>query len=172
MTETRNATASDIDPMIEFIFAHGKVFDLNVLPEPDTQNHIKDIATGKTKAVIAYDDTQMLGFATYHETRDFARYQLTGREDEPQGYINEVVVHQNHSGRGIATSLMKEATNRLFTEGYREIYVWRHADNQASAGMMLKSGFEIIDTFDDPKNRLVGSRKTTVSRKMMHPTLG
>ena len=69
----------------------------------------------------------------------------------------------------LGTRLLKAAVSRLLQMGLTEIYVERHEENEGSAGMMRKAGFVVIDVFDDPRRRDVGSRRTSVSRYGPHP---
>ena len=48
--------------------------------------------------------------------------------------------------------------------GLHAVYIDRHEENAASAGMMRKAGFTVIDTFDEPAKRPHGSGRTTVCR--------
>ena len=75
-----------------------------------------------------------------------------------------MVVHCDSRGQGIGSRLLEECKERLRALGAERIYVERHEENRASAGMMRKAGFEIIDTFFDPDRRPTGSRNTVVSR--------
>jgi ribosomal protein S18 acetylase RimI-like enzyme len=82
----------------------------------------------------------------------------------PHGYICEVVVHRQFQGGGLGTALLREAITCLIEQGFREIYIERHEENAASAGMMRNAGFMEIATFHDPARRKHGSRCTTVCR--------
>jgi len=52
----------------------------------------------------------------------------------------------------------------LQKKGFTRVYAHRHEENAASARMLEKAGFEIVDTFYDPERRPYGSRNTTVCR--------
>ncbi|MCX2979890.1 GNAT family N-acetyltransferase [Halieaceae bacterium IMCC14734] len=77
-------------------------------------------------------------------------------------YINDVVVSARHSGKGLGCDLLLEAVSLASRDGCDSVYIERHEDNVASAGMMRKAGFEIVDTFHDPKKRSSGSRNTVM----------
>ena len=79
-------------------------------------------------------------------------------------HVGEAVVHRAHRGRGLGSRLLTAAVERMRAMGLREIYIERHEDNEGSAGMMRKAGFEVIDVYDDPRRRVVGSGRTSVSR--------
>ena len=93
-----------------------------------------------------------------------ARYQSREHVGYPHGYVCEAVVHRAHAGKGLGSKLLREAVAELCRQGLKEIYIERHEENRASAGMMRKAGFTEVATFDDPQRRSSGSRRTTVCR--------
>jgi L-amino acid N-acyltransferase YncA len=52
----------------------------------------------------------------------------------------------------------------LAAQGLKDVYIDRHEENAASAGMMRKGGFVEVDTFAEPARRPHGSGRTTVCR--------
>ncbi|HLD85672.1 MAG TPA: hypothetical protein VI968_03890 [archaeon] len=56
------------------------------------------------------------------------------------------------------------AIDDMSSHGIKRVYAMRHEENGASARLMEKLGFEIIDTFNDPVKRHSGSRRTAVCR--------
>jgi len=158
----RTADANDVSLMKAFIFEHG-VNQWNFLPEAEVSSHLAAIARGRTHAVIAEVDGRLAGFATYMVSKDLARYQSPAHAGT-HGYICEAVVARQYTGKGIGARMLHEAIARLAGMGCREIYIERHEENRASAGMMRKAGFVEVDTFDDPERRANGSRRTTVCR--------
>lgn len=163
---TRSATAEDIAAMHAFIFEHG-VNQWNFLPPDDVTAHLNAIADGRTQAVLAESSGILLGFVTYMTARTMARYQSREHVGYPHGYVCEAVVHREHAGKGLGSWLLTEAVARLGTQGFKEIYIERHEENLASAGMMRKAGFTEVATFDDPQRRSSGSRRTTVCRVIL-----
>jgi ribosomal protein S18 acetylase RimI-like enzyme len=163
MISIRSAHSADVPAMLPFIFEHGKN-QWNYLPEADVGEHLAGIAGGKIQAVIAVIDGVMVGFVTFMSSRAQAHYREPEQRGFPHGYICEVVVHRAHVGKGIGACLLKAATIRLAEQGFTELYIERHEENIASAGMMRKAGFVEIDCFDDPARRESGSRRTTVCR--------
>jgi len=141
----------------------------NFLPDVELAAHLSAIRRGRTQAVVALRDGEIVAVVTFEPSDAFHRYQPSGREIEWQGHVGEVVVHRGHRGQGLGTRLLKAAVSRLLQMGLIEIYVERHEENQGSAGMMRKAGFVVIDVFDDPRRRDVGSRRTAVSRYGPHP---
>lgn len=159
----RDADAADVPAMQAFIFEHG-ANQWNYLPQDDMAAHFAGIASGKTRAVIAEADGELAGFVTYMNGRSMARYQSKERVGYPHGYVCEAVVHRDCAGQGLGSRLLRETVARLVSQGFEEIYIERHEENQASAGMMRKAGFIEVATFDDPARRSSGSRRTTVCR--------
>ncbi|HXH02037.1 MAG TPA: GNAT family N-acetyltransferase [Candidatus Competibacteraceae bacterium] len=154
----RDATAADIPALKALIFAHGPN-PWNYLPEEEVNAHLDGIADGSTRAVVAEQGGTLIGLASFQIIRRFPRY-----ERAPHGYIAEVVVHRDHAGRGIGSALLEACRQRLQALGVARIYIDRHEENRASAGMMRKAGFVEVETFPDPERRSSGSRRTTVCR--------
>ena len=77
-------------------------------------------------------------------------------------YINDVVVSQAQGGKGLGCRLLLEAVSLAAEKGCKQVYIERHEENAASAGMMRKAGFDEVETFYDPSKRSSGSRNSTV----------
>lgn len=159
----RKARAGDVEGMTAFIFMHGPN-QWNYLPEEEVSAHIAAIDGGNTGAVLAEIEGRLAGFVTFTASRSMTRYQSRERIGYRHGYVCEAVVHRDHAGKGIGARLLKAAVASLAANGYTEIYIERHEENLASAGMMRKAGFIEIDTYDDPVRRTSGSKRTTVCR--------
>ncbi|MFT5259188.1 MAG: ribosomal protein S18 acetylase RimI-like enzyme [Saprospiraceae bacterium] len=80
-------------------------------------------------------------------------------------FIQDVVVHEGHAGKGLGSKLLLESIQQASQRGYKAVYLERHEENLASAGMMRKVGFDEVETFYDPNRRVSGSRNTTVMKK-------
>ena len=80
------------------------------------------------------------------------------------GYVSEAVVHRDYAGKGLGSHLLKAALEDLRAQGMQEVYIDRHEENLASAGMMRKSGFQEVETYANPQRRTTGSGRTTVCR--------
>jgi len=104
----------------------------------------------------------MLGAVTFGLSTDFDRYLPTHLRGRPQGYVNEAVVRRDQTGRGVGTRLLKEALASLATMGVQMVFIDRHEENLASAGMMRRAGFVEVETYPDPRRRTHGSGRTTV----------
>lgn len=149
-------------PALEaFIFDHG-ANPWNWLPVDGIREHLQDIASGLAQGLLAFDGDTLAGAVTYCRTHDYAKYQsaeLTGSE---HGYISEAVVHRDYAGKGLGARLLSGAVDDLRAQGMREVYIDRHEENLASAGMMRKCGFVVIDTYVDTRRNRTGSGRTTV----------
>lgn len=162
------ARGVDVPALAELILTHGPNA-WNWLPAEGVQSHFLDIAAGRAHAVLAWQGRQLVGAATYCLTDQFRRYQAGDRADAQHGYVCEVVVAPEHAGRGLGSRLLGEVNTRLAALGVREIYIDRHEENAASAGMMRKAGFEEVETFAEPARRPHGSGRTTVCRLTCRP---
>ena len=157
------ARAEDIPALIDLILTHGPN-PWNWLPPDDVARHVAQIATGEVGAVVAWEGDAVQGVVTFCQTQHFARYQPVGHTAQPQGYVCEAVVHRDAVGQGLGARLLRTALDALKAQGLNAVYIDRHEENAASAGMMRKAGFTVIDTFDEPAKRPNGSRRTTVCR--------
>jgi ribosomal protein S18 acetylase RimI-like enzyme len=139
----------------------------NWLPVAGIEAHMRNIAAEDAQALLAMEDGQLLGVVTFCSTLDFARYQGADRKDALHGYVCEAVVHGAQAGRGLGTQLLRAAVASLQAQGLQEIYIDRHEENAASAGMMRKAGFVALETFAEPQRRPHGSGRTTVCRLVL-----
>ena len=163
----RPAVACDIPAMSQFLFEHG-TNPWNYLNVDDVRVHLDGITRGETQGVLAETDRQLIGFVTFEVTTKFSRFQSADRQHLPQGLIGEAVVNAKWQGNGYGTALLLEAVAAVSQRGIRDVYVERHEENLASAGMMRKAGFVVIETFFDPPRRTTGSRRTSVLKHSCH----
>ena len=159
MITYRSALPADIPSMEILILAEGQN-EWNYLPEEDIHKHLAGIETDSVWAVLAEDEKQMLGFASYELVKTYAKYEPEEFKDREHGYIAEAVVCRNSTGKGIGSELFRKARDELVNMGYPRIYAIRHEENKPSARMMEKAGFEVIDEFDDEMRK----RMTAVCR--------
>ncbi|WP_373293507.1 GNAT family N-acetyltransferase [Pseudomonas matsuisoli] len=158
----RLATLRDVPLLIDFIFMYGSN-QWNHLPIEPVRAHLEEIGSGRIRALLAESQGQLLGFISFQPvSREFLRYQPADRL--VHAYVCEAVVHREAVGKGIGSGLLSAVVAHLMENGVRDIYIDRHADNAASAGMMRKAGFVELETYDDPLRRPNGSRQTTVCR--------
>ncbi|HUE94171.1 GNAT family N-acetyltransferase [Pseudomonas sp.] len=163
----RQAQAQDIAGMCALIFEHGPN-PWNYLPEVEVREHLQAIAQGSVQALLVERGGEQLGFVSYQLSRYFARYQPEARRGQLHGYICEAVIHRDMAGQGLGSWLLQQAVLQLGEQGVADIYIDRHEENAASAGMMRKAGFVEIETYADPERRPNGSRRTTVCHLQVH----
>lgn len=158
---TRPARQGDIERLCALIFEHGPN-PWNHLPRAEVTDHLRGIADGSVQAEVAERRGEVLGFVSFRLSRDFERYQPPPRRAQVHAYICEAVTHRAMAGQGLGSRLLSRAVARLREQGITDIYIDRHEQNAASAGMMRKAGFVEIETYTDPQRRPDGSRRTTV----------
>ena len=134
----------------------------NYLPEDGIGEHLEDIAQGRAYGVLALEEGQLIGAVTFGLSTDFDRYLPPQARGTPQGYVSEAVVRRDRVGQGLGTRLLREALAELGKLGADVVFIDRHEENLASAGMMRRAGFVEIETYPDPKRRPHGSGRTTV----------
>jgi ribosomal protein S18 acetylase RimI-like enzyme len=149
--------------LTDLIFDHG-ANGLNYLPEDAIREHLEHVVQGRDHGVLALQDGQLLGAVTFGLSTDFDAYLPAHSRGTPQGYVSEAVVRRERTGQGLGTRLLREALALLSTMGVEAVFVDRHEENAASAGMMRKAGFTEVETYADPRRRPHGSGRTTVCR--------
>jgi len=147
----------------DLIFDHGANI-WNYLPEDGIREHLEHVVAGRDHGVLALQGGQLLGAVTFGLSTDFDRYLPTHVRGTPQGYVSEAVVRREHTGMGLGTRLLREALAVLSSMGVVAVFIDRHEENIASAGMMRRVGFVEIETYTDPRRRPHGSGCTTVCR--------
>ena len=160
------ARAEHVAALQSLILEHGANV-WNWLPEDGIAQHMQDIAAARAQALLAMDGSELVGAVTFCSTHSFARYQSAVRQDALHGYICEAVVRRDQAGRGLGAQLLEQAVASLKAQGLQEIYIDRHEENVASAGMMRKAGFMELETFAEPGRRPHGSGRTTVCRRLV-----
>ena len=141
----------------------------NHLPEDGIGEHLEDIALGRAFGVLALEQGQLIGAVTFGLSTDFDDYLPPQARGTPQGYVSEAVVRRDRVGRGLGTLLLREALVELGKLGADVVFIDRHEENLASAGMMRAAGFVEIETYADPRRRPHGSGRTTVCWKVLNP---
>ena len=76
--------------------------------------------------------------------------------------MSEAVVRRDRTGQGWGTRLLRLALVELGKLGAEWVFIDRHEENLASAGMMRAAGFVEMDIYADPRRRPHGSGRTTV----------
>ncbi len=162
------AQAPHLPDLLALILTQGPN-EWNWLPLDGVQAHVDDIAHGRARAVLAVEQGQLVGAVTFCLTHDFSRYQSPAAAQREHGYVCEAVVRVDQAGRGLGSQLLKQALALMAQQGVYTVYIDRHEENAASAGMMRKAGFVEIDTFAEPARRPSGSGRTTVCRAQTSP---
>ena len=155
------AQAAHLAAMDAFIFDHG-ANAWNWLPVDGIREHLQEVVSGQAHGLLAFDGDTLVGMMTYCQTHDYAKYQSAKLSGTVHGYVSEAVVHRDYAGKGLGSRLLQAAVNDLRAQGMREVYISRHEENRASAGMMRKCGFVEIDTYVDERRNNTGSGRTTV----------
>jgi len=155
------ASAQDLPALHDLIFDHGANV-WNYLPEDAIGVHLDDIAQGRAHGVLALEQGQLIGAVTFGLSTDFDHYLPEQARGSPQGYVSEAVVRRDRTGQGLGTRLLRQALVELGKLGAEVVFIDRHEENLASAGMMRRAGFVEIETYADPRRRPHGSGRTTV----------
>ena len=143
----------------------------NYLPEDGIREHLDDIAQGRAHGVLALEAGQLIGAVTFGLSTDFDAYLSRPQRGTPQGYVSEAVVRRDRVGQGLGTRLLCQALEALGKLGVEVVFIDRHEENLASAGMMRAAGFVELETYADPRRRPHGSGRTTVCWKVLHPAV-
>lgn len=156
----RKLNEADFQAMRKLLLKEGPN-DWNYITDESIDHQFKLIAEESAIAVLA-EDNKIVGFAVLM-IKDVCPSKLSSFDDlSTIAYINDVVVSSSQAGKGLGSQLLKEAVNLAGCKGCEKVYIERHEENLASAGMMRKAGFELVETFYDPDKRTVGSKNTSV----------
>ena len=159
---SRNLTNSDYEAMKNLLLSEGRN-EWNYITDESIENQFNLIRSGRAVAVLL-EEIKIVGFAVLI-LKDACPKKLEKYTDiSHSAYINDVVVHKNQSGKGFGCKLLCEAIKLAKTEDCNQVFIERHEENLASAGMMRKAGFEVVETFYDPQKRSSGTRRTTIQR--------
>lgn len=133
----------------------------NYITDESIDHQFKLLQNGNALAVLA-EENHILGFAIVI-MKSACPVQLSQYDQLSNiAYINDVVVASSQSGKGLGTQLLKESIRLAGIEKCSKVYIERHEENLASAGMMRKAGFTLVETFNDPHKRTSGSRNTSI----------
>ena len=156
----RQLNEADLQTMRKLLLKEGPN-EWNYITDESIDHQFQLINQGKALAVIA-EETSIVGFAVLiiKEACPPKLSKYSALSDI--AYINDVVVASSQSGKGLGSQLLNEAIKLAGNEMCTNVYIERHEENLASAGMMRKAGFELVETIHDPKKRTTGSRNTSV----------
>ncbi|WP_409418659.1 N-acetyltransferase family protein [Marinomonas sp. RS-M-Aa-14] len=134
----------------------------NYLTEESVETEFALVEQGSAMVMVAVDNEQIVGFAVLMDGEVSPDYLAKYYALDDICYIGDVVVSSAYSGQGIATKLLECCIESSKEKRASVVLIERHEENLASAGMMRKAGFQVVDTFSDPGKRSVGSRKTAI----------
>lgn len=157
---SRPLNEADFEQMRKILLRDGPN-EWNYITDESIDLQFQLIRDGKALAVLA-EENEITGFAILI-FKEACPSKLNRYSDlSAMAYINDVVVNTHYRGKGIGSSLLRKAIELAQKEQCEKVYIERHEENLASAGMMRKASFQIVDTFYDPKKRNTGSRNTSV----------
>ncbi|WP_125781384.1 GNAT family N-acetyltransferase [Pseudoalteromonas rubra] len=161
MITYRLALATEAEAIKALLWQHGQN-EWNHLTEEGVNGEFELLKQGGASAVVAVQEGEIIGFAVLIDAVHSPDYlnQYTGQN--VMYFIGDVVVASQHSGKGIATALLQACIAQAKHAGGELVLIERHEENLASAGMMRKAGFQIIDTFHDPQKRSAGSQNSCI----------
>ncbi|WP_421856012.1 GNAT family N-acetyltransferase [Marinomonas sp.] len=136
----------------------------NYLTEEGVDAEFSLIEQGTAAAMVAVDSDkdQIIGFAILMDGKVSPDYLTKYSALNELCYIGDVIVSNAYSGQGIATKLLECCIEKSKEKRASVVLIERHEENLASAGMMRKAGFKVVETFYDPEKRSVGSRNTSI----------
>lgn len=162
---SRKLTESDLESMKALLLREGPN-EWNYLTDESVSGQIDLIRNDKALAVVA-EEVEILGFAVLIFGRACPG-KLSGYQSlDEVAYINDVVVGKQLAGQGIGTKFLLKCCSIAKDNNLNAVYIERHEDNLASAGMMKKAGFELVETIYDPAKRFSGSRNTSILVKRL-----
>ena len=161
MIEYRKALVEEIDKLKELLWKYGPN-EWNYLTKEGVDDEFSLVQEGSASAIVATFENEIIGFSVLIDGNKSPSYLNKYASLYEMCFIGDVVVSSNYSGKGIATQLLKKCLDEAKYKEYKTVLVERHEENLASAGMMKKAGFNIIDTFYDPEKREAGSRNSVI----------
>ncbi|HSW71447.1 MAG TPA: GNAT family N-acetyltransferase [Gammaproteobacteria bacterium] len=159
----RKAIDADISMMQVFIFTHG-INPWNFLPEDGVKAHLSGISSQMVQAYLAEVNGECIGFASFYLGLPPSCQKYEENQENQVAYLGEIVVHHDYVGQGIGSKLINTLKEHLIANNITRLYAERHADNISSSALMKKTGFKVIDEYDDEQRRPTGTKKTVVTR--------
>lgn len=157
---SRQLNVADFEQMKNILFRDG-LNEWNYITDESIEQQFQLIRDKRALAVLA-EESEITGFAILI-FKEACPSQLSQYSNlSTMAYINDVVVNINYSGKGIGSRLLHKAIELAKKAQCEKVYIARHEENLASAGMMRKASFQIVDTYYDPNKRTTGSRNTSV----------
>ena len=157
---SRKLNESDFQAMRELLLKEGPN-EWNYIADESIDHQFQLLNQGKALAIVA-EESSIVGFAVVIVKEACPPKLSKYAALSDIAYINDVVVSSSQSGKGLGSQLLKASVKLAGKEKCSNVYIERHEENLASAGMMRKAGFELVETFHDPGKRNMGSRNTSV----------
>ena len=166
MITLRQAALEELADVKALLWNHGPN-EWNYLTEEGVDAEFSLIEHGTAVAMVAVDSlgagsNQIIGFAVLIDGAVSPDYLTKYSALNELCFIGDVVVSSAYSGQGIATKLLECCIEKSKEKRATVVLIERHEENLASAGMMRKAGFKVVETFYDPAKRSAGSRKTSI----------
>ena len=161
MITYRKALNEEIDQLKQLLWQYGPN-EWNFLSTEGVDAEFALMKNGNARTIVAIHDTEIIGFAVLIDGKASPGYLDKYCSMVDMQFIGDVVVSALHAGKGIATKLLTECLTLAKTLNAKTVLIERHEENLASAGMMRKAGFEVIDTFYDPDKRSAGSQNSVI----------
>lgn len=161
MVTYRKASIEEIDELKALLWEFGPN-EWNYLTPEGVDDEFSLIENGNAQAIVALYTSKVIGFAVLIDGQLAPTYLKKYCSMKDMKFIGDVVVSSLHSGKGIATKLLEECLLEAKNNNTSTVLIERHEENLASAGMMRKAGFEIVDTFYDPNKRVSGSQNSVI----------
>jgi ribosomal protein S18 acetylase RimI-like enzyme len=157
----RQALVKEIEKLKALLWEFGPN-EWNHLTPEGVNDEFSLIEQGSALAIVATSEDEIVGFAVLIDGSVSPNYLRKYCYLKNMLFVGDVVVSSFHSGKGIATHLLMECLSEAQNKNADHVLIERHEENLASAGMMSKAGFSIVDTFNDPKKRTTGSKNSVI----------
>lgn len=161
MIEYRKASLNEIEQLKALLWEFGPN-EWNYLTPEGVNDEFALVQSGDAQVIVAVNDSDIIGFAVLIDGAVSPSYLEKYSSLKQIKFVGDVVVSSLQSGKGIATRLLEECLLEAKNTNTCSVLIERHEENLASAGMMRKAGFEVIDTFYDPDKRSAGSQNSVI----------
>ncbi|MCG7536561.1 GNAT family N-acetyltransferase [Pseudoalteromonas sp. OOF1S-7] len=161
MITYRLALAAEAEALKALLWQHGQN-EWNYLTEEGVHAEFELFSLGVASILVAEQEGEIIGFSVLIDGAYGPDYLSKYTNHKAMYFIGDVLVARQHGGKGIATALLKACIAQAKQAGGELVLIERHEENKASAGMMRKAGFHIIDTFHDPQKRSAGSQNSCI----------
>ncbi len=161
MIQYRKAQNDEIPELKALLWKYGPN-EWNYLPEQAVNETFSLMEKGTAAALIAVHANEIVGLALLTDGSCCPSSLDKYCDLKNTCFVAEVVVAEDFSGKGIAANLLLMCINEAKEKGCTKVLIERHEENLASAGMMRKAGFKIIDICKAPDKRQSGSMNNVV----------